>query len=105
MTGNTEMFIRFVTDCLDEDTGIPSGAFSATYRILDGTEIDDYCRDEIRKTLDWFKTNLPIPDRFTRSRKPNRQDQLLIDQPFSKENQTRKLFVQRQFLKSLHNDE
>jgi hypothetical protein len=68
------MFIRFVTDQPDEDTGIPVGVFAIAYRLLDNTEVDDCERTEIRKTLDWFKTNLPIPKRFVRSRKPHRQD-------------------------------
>ena len=68
------MFIRFVTDRLDDDTGVPSGVFAVAYTILDGAEIDDYYRNEIRKTLVWFTSNLPIPARFKRSRKPNRQD-------------------------------
>ena len=63
------MFVRFVTDRLHEDTGIPSGVFTVAYEILDGIEIDEYFRIEIRKTLDWFASNLPKPARLQRSRK------------------------------------
>ena len=68
------MFIRFVTDQLDTDTDQSMGVFGAAYSLLEGDRVPDYSRSEIRKTLDWFKTNLPIPDRFVRSRKPHRQD-------------------------------
>ncbi len=68
------MFIRFVTDQLDHDTNEPLGIFGAAYRLLDDAQIPDYSRAEIRSTLNWFKTHLPIPDRFVRSRKPHRED-------------------------------
>ena len=68
------MFIRFVTDQYDPNTGQPMGIFAAAYWLLENDRIPDYSRAEIRKTLDWFKTNLPIPDRFVRSRKPHRRD-------------------------------
>ncbi|MDM4019642.1 hypothetical protein, partial [Roseiconus lacunae] len=65
------MFIRFVTDQLDADTGLPKGVFGAAYLLLDDNRVPEYSRSEIRNTLDWFKANLPIPDRFVRSRKPH----------------------------------
>lgn len=68
------MFIRFVTDQLDAETGQPMGVFGAAYQLLEGDLLPDYSRAEICLTLTWFKTNLPIPDRFSRSRKPHRQD-------------------------------
>ena len=68
------MFIRFVTDQLDAHTDQPLGVFGAAYRLLEEDEIPDYSRTEIRTTLNWFKANLPIPERFARSRKPHRQD-------------------------------
>ncbi len=68
------MFIRFVTVQLDADTDAPSGVFAAAYRLLRDETTPDYLRLEIRSTLDWFVKNLPIPDRFCRSRKPHRED-------------------------------
>lgn len=70
------MFIRFVTDKLDYDTGKPVGVFAVAYRLLDD-EYDvlrTYEAKEIRATLDWFKENLPIPVKFSRSSRPNRED-------------------------------
>jgi hypothetical protein len=68
------MFIRFVTDQLDADTDKPLGIFGAAYELLNDDKLPDYSRTEIRTTLNWFKTNLPIPERFVRSRKPHRTD-------------------------------
>jgi len=68
------MFIRFVTDQLDEDNVSSSGVFSAAYRLVDDDATPDYLRREIRSTLNWFSKNLPIPDRFCSSRKPHRED-------------------------------
>lgn len=63
-----------MTDLLDPDTGQPRGIFGAAYQLLDDDRLAEHSRAEIRLTLNWFKTNLPIPDRFARSRKPHRQD-------------------------------
>jgi hypothetical protein len=68
------MFIRFVTDRIDEDTGKPLGVFSVAYDLLEEASLADFERSEIRETLNWFKSNLPIPGRFVRSRKPRRED-------------------------------
>ncbi len=68
------MYIRFATDRLDEDTGKPLGVFSVAYQLIESESLQDYQYAEIRATLDWFKKNLPIPTRFTRSRRPHRED-------------------------------
>ena len=68
------MFIRFVTDEPDPDTGLPSCVFAAAYQLLREDSTPEYLRLEIRSTLDWFVKNLPVPKRFCRSRKPNRSD-------------------------------
>ena len=68
------MYIRFVIDQPDSDTGIRSGVFAAAYQLLREANTPDFYRVEIRSTLDWFVQYLPIPKRFCRSRKPHRQD-------------------------------
>lgn len=68
------MYIRFATDRLDEDTGKPVGVFAVAYQLLESDSLAEYQYSEIRTTLNWFKTNLPIPTRFTRSRRPHRED-------------------------------
>lgn len=68
------MFIRFVTNQLDIDNDEALGIFGASYSLLENDAIPDYMKAEIRETLNWFKRNLLIPDRFVRSRKPHRED-------------------------------
>jgi hypothetical protein len=68
------MFIRFVTDRLDDDTSKPLGIFAVAYDLLEDDTLADFERTEIQQTINWFKSNLPIPDRFVRSRKPHRED-------------------------------
>ena len=68
------MFIRFITDRFDDDTRKPRGVFAVAYNHLEDDSLAGFEQKEIRKTLDWFKTNLPITDRFVRSRKPHRED-------------------------------
>jgi len=68
------MFIRFVTKQIDEETSKPQGIFASAYELLENGVLEEFERKEIRRTIDWFKSNLPIPDRFVRSRKPHRED-------------------------------
>ena len=68
------MLIRFIASDPDREPDRPEGVFGAAYDILHVGTAPDYLRDEIRKTLDWFVHNLPIPDRFARSRRPHRAD-------------------------------
>ena len=68
------MFIRFVACDPNRDPDRPAGVFGAAYDILHYETGPKYLRDELRQTLDWFVTNLPIPDRFARSRRPHRSD-------------------------------
>lgn len=67
------MYIRFATDRLDDETGKPVGVFAVAYQLLENDSLAEYQYEEIRTTLNWFKTNLPIPSRFTRSRRLHRE--------------------------------
>ncbi len=68
------MFIRFVTNQVDEESGITLGIFAVAYDLYEDLDTPEFIRTEFRKTLDWFKANLPVPYRFRRSRKPHRED-------------------------------
>ncbi|WP_146458585.1 hypothetical protein [Rubripirellula tenax] len=68
------MFIRFVACDPNREPGRPEGVFGAAYDILEHETGPKYLHDELRSTLDWFVTNLPIPDRFALSRRPHRSD-------------------------------
>jgi hypothetical protein len=63
------MFIRFVVPSRHEDSQCLTGVFHAAYRLRDrGRLSEDKCQwcDGI---LYWFNRYLPIPDRFSRSRR------------------------------------
>ena len=71
------MFIRFVVGSRDEDSGRRQGLFQAgdelraTGRMSHG---DEQRLDELQQ---WFRENLPVPDRFAVSSKPHRKPQAI----------------------------
>ncbi len=69
-----EFVLRFVASDPDRDDDRPEGVFAAAYDILHRDRSPKFIQDEIRKTLDWFVAELPIPGRFVRGRRPHRSD-------------------------------
>lgn len=65
------MYIRFVTEEMDEDAHRPVGVFQVVYRLLKNGELDEAAHDRLREHLDWFRKNLDAPDRVTRTRRPD----------------------------------
>ena len=63
------MYIRFVINQHDQDSQKPQGLFQA----IDALRYEGSLSPEERKTTDqvfrWFNENLPVPKRFSRSRK------------------------------------
>jgi hypothetical protein len=59
--GVASMYLRFVIAQLDPDSTRRQGVFVAGYELLDSNEISAEDRDELRRVLDWFKINLPVP--------------------------------------------
>jgi len=68
------MFIRFATDRRPDGAPTPLGVFAIAYQLVEDHALAEYERAEFRGTLDWFESNLPIPARFKRSRKPHCED-------------------------------
>ena len=73
------MFLRFVTDRPDPftpDDGRPGGVFLVAYALLRGDEelpvLDDWHRGELRRLIDWFEAEVPIPHRFRRRGREDR---------------------------------
>lgn len=63
------MYVRFVVDEIDEDSGVALGVFQATYRLWRAGQLDpcgEAWWDDIRG---WFNHKLEEPDRFARSRR------------------------------------
>lgn len=70
----TGIFLRFIASDPERESDRPEGIFAAAYDILHRDASPRYLQDEIHETLDWFAVELPIPDRFVRSRRPHRAD-------------------------------
>ncbi|TWT51305.1 hypothetical protein Pla22_40820 [Rubripirellula amarantea] len=66
--------LRYVAADPERESDRPEGVFAAAYDILHRDVSPAYLQAEIRKTLDWFVRELPIPDRFVSSRKAHRAD-------------------------------
>ncbi len=69
--------IRIVTMSRHPPYGKRTGILSIAYELRSTNSLSITDRDELSKLLDWFETNLAIPDRFTRSRYPRAQQTAL----------------------------
>lgn len=64
------MYVRFVLPWIDLDSRSPAGIFGAYYPLQDAASVPAYLKRALKAENDWFRENLPIPDRFSvRSRK------------------------------------
>lgn len=63
------MFIRFVVLVRDQDSHRLTGVFHAAYQLRDRGVLDSREDSQCDALLEWFNRNLPIPIRFTRSRR------------------------------------
>ena len=61
-------FVRFVVHDLDEDSGYRQGFIQAAARLRDDGHLTVAESALLRERLRWFRENLPVPDRFTRTR-------------------------------------
>ncbi len=64
------MLIRFVTLKIDSDSHQAEGVFIAAGTLEDEGYLPDYEREQLKNLLRWFRDNLDVPDRFTRSTRP-----------------------------------
>jgi hypothetical protein len=56
-----QMFLRFVTTRIDDDSHKPQGVFTAAYKLLDSGDLTSEEWDLLRGILDWFNEHLPHP--------------------------------------------
>lgn len=63
------MYIRFVVNELDEDSGRRKGLFQVLLELDDEGELNDYERATFREIYQWFLDNLKEPMSFSRSNK------------------------------------
>src|SRR6266571_2316998 len=60
-------FIRFTLAKRHPDSGVEDGLFGLAYALQDDPAVDAQDRRILTDHLEWFETNLPKPDRFSRS--------------------------------------
>lgn len=70
----TRTLLRFVASDPEREPDRPQGVFAAAYDVLHRNTSPRYLETEVRKILDWFVSELPIPDRFVGTRRPHRAD-------------------------------
>jgi hypothetical protein len=65
-----QTYIRFVTGDVDPGSLREAGVFQAAYRLRDSTSLPDDESAHLTEHLDWFKTHLDAPNRFTAAKPP-----------------------------------
>jgi hypothetical protein len=63
------MFVRFVVQFRDEDSRRLAGIFGAAYSLRDRRQLDEEEQGALENLLQWFKSHLPVPERFSRSKR------------------------------------
>lgn len=61
------MYLRFVQMNVVEGMKVRSGIFSAAYALREARNVDLHTHTQLEELLAWFRQNLAIPSRFTRS--------------------------------------
>jgi hypothetical protein len=71
------MFVRFVIDTLDEDSGRRQGLFQAGETLASSGRMGADDLKYLELLYAWFKAHLPVPTRFAVSSKPHAKAQAL----------------------------
>ena len=61
-------YLRFVRPKAVDGTRYREGFFCSAYELREELELSTTSREQLESLLSWYRTNLPIPDRFTSSR-------------------------------------
>ncbi len=62
------MFVRFVFQQLNPDTGVSDGIFDTAYQLRDSGKLPEYEEQELSALLCWFGDYLDVPARFNRTK-------------------------------------
>jgi hypothetical protein len=65
------MYIRFVIEKIDEDSGHRQGLFQAMSDLEEAGKLDQYEAQRYKEIYKWFAENLKKPNRLAKSRSPN----------------------------------
>lgn len=71
------MFVRFVIDQLDPDSGERLGLFQAMYGLSDGGALDAFEAARWKALDAWFTRHLPRPGRMARSTRAGARSQAI----------------------------
>jgi hypothetical protein len=71
------MFIRFVIDEMDADSGRRQGLFQAADALSESGVLSREDDDRLESIYAWFKKNLKVPDRLSLSPRANRKAQAI----------------------------
>lgn len=71
------MFIRFVIGSRDEDSGRRQGLFQAGDELRASGRMSHSDEQRLDELQQWFRENLPVPNRFAVSSKPHRKAQAI----------------------------
>jgi hypothetical protein len=63
------MFVRFVSNEIDNDSHVPAGLFCAAFDLIDDGKLSDHDYDELADLMRWFRLHLNGPFEH-RLRKP-----------------------------------
>jgi len=63
-------YVRFVIGEVDSESQREAGVFQTAYRVRDEKALYDYDAALLTEHLDWFKSHLKIPSRFTAAKPP-----------------------------------
>ena len=58
------MYVRFVVPEHDDSSRVESGIFRVVGNIMDDSSQPEWLRALLREQVDWFNSNLPVPDRL-----------------------------------------
>jgi hypothetical protein len=61
------MFLRFVTQKPISGSGVREGIFAAAYDLKRSGQLSSIDDDHLTEVLEWFKHNLAVPKRFSRT--------------------------------------
>ena len=63
-----ETCLRFVIRLRHPDSGVQEGILNAAYELCRHPDTSQHVIEQLTVLIDWFKANLPVPRRFSRSR-------------------------------------
>ncbi len=71
------MFIRFVTDAIDDNSGRRQGLFQAAKALRESGKLQDTDHARLEDLRNWFNQHLERPTRLSVSSQHNRQEQAI----------------------------